>query len=160
MDIFVCFVNLYLCVCVCVCVSETLKVLWFGVKLSWAEETHDPRPLQLPKVTNHTPKRHRSFSSSFVGSSLGWVTKIWWFFFLFFLFGFERWGLGMDICGFVGFFFFFWILSENWSNMVFLLEYEWLWICLYALWIYICVCVCVWDIEGFMIWCKVVLSWS
>ena len=45
-------------------------------------------------------------------------------FFLFFLFGFERWGLGMDICGFVGFFFFFWILSENWSNMVFLLEYE------------------------------------
>ena len=34
----------------------------------------------------------------------------------------------------VFFIFFFWILSENWSNMVFLLEYEWLWICLYALW--------------------------
>ena len=76
----------------------------------------NPQPLQLPQVTNHTRNAtigHWSFSSSFVGSMDD------------FLFGFERWDLGMVICGSVGFFFFFfWILSENWSNMMFLLEYE------------------------------------
>ena len=61
-------------------------------------------------------KRHRSFSSSYVGSGLGWF-KDWVFFFFFFgcerfgdfffLFGFERWGLDMVICESVGFFFFF-----------------------------------------------------
>ena len=34
----------------------------------------------------------------------------------------------MVICGSVGIFL-IWILSENWSKIVFLLEYEWLWIC-------------------------------
>ena len=31
------FISVCVCVCVCVWLYETLKVLWFGVKLSWAE---------------------------------------------------------------------------------------------------------------------------
>ena len=73
----------------------------------------DPRPLQLPKVTNHTPETPLIVLLLFCWFRSWLGDKDLVIFVFFFLFGFERWGLGMVICGFVGFFFFFWILSEN-----------------------------------------------
>ena len=98
----------------------------------------DPQPLQPPQAVNHignTTIGHRSLSSSFVGSGLGWFRdlfffgwqRIWWFFIWVWKVGF---GYGyLWICGY----FLFWFLSQNCSNMVFLLAYEWLWICIYML---------------------------